>query len=166
MSSNAKLKAKVFKGKPRKTNKMPKMTVLAAYGGVFCSHRFGYRQWVTKLLSHHPRRIHRLPMQLRRQTPLSSPIASTESSGKPAVDEIVANDVAAHLAEQTNMPVSSYVANMSVSLAAKDYFSLIAVLSVTSKRSTPITWPSSVNTRTCHLPAGLPGKFCLCVHAQ
>ena len=33
-------------------------------------------------------------------------------------------------------------------------------------RGAPITCPSSVNTRTCHLPAGLPGKFCLWVQAR
>lgn len=50
---------------------------------------------------------------------VQSPVATPES-GTPSVDQLVATNVAAGLAEQTNMPVSAYVANMSQSLAAKD----------------------------------------------
>lgn len=46
----------------------------------------------------------------------TTPVANTD---KPSVDEIMATDVAANLAEQTNMPVAANVANLSVSLAAK-----------------------------------------------
>ena len=41
------------------------------------------------------------------------------SLDKPSVDELVATDIAANLAEQTNMPVAPNVANLSVSLTAK-----------------------------------------------
>ncbi len=50
------------------------------------------------------------------QTPQAAPVASVDA---PSVDEVMATDVAANLAEQTNMPVANNVANLSVSLAAK-----------------------------------------------
>lgn len=99
------------------------MTVLAAYGGVFALIvsviAVGYQppQPSSSTAS--------VANAAAPQSPIVSPVASTDTS-KPAVDEIVANDVAAHLAEQTNMPVSSYVANMSVSLAAKSALAQIS----------------------------------------
>lgn len=39
---------------------------------------------------------------------------------KPSVDQIIATDVASKLAEETNMAIATNVANLSVSLAAKD----------------------------------------------
>ncbi|MDB5183889.1 MAG: hypothetical protein JWO07_570 [Candidatus Saccharibacteria bacterium] len=112
-SSNDRLKHQVFKRVTnRKTNKMPKMTVFAAYGGVFAL--------IVSVIA-----VGYQPPQPTSAAPaaaavaLQSPVV-TPSTGQPAVDELVATDVAATLAEQTNMPVSSYVANMSVSLAAKD----------------------------------------------
>lgn len=50
------------------------------------------------------------------QTPQTAPISSADA---PSVDEVMATDVAANLAEQTNMSVANNVANLSVSLAAK-----------------------------------------------
>jgi surface antigen len=107
------LKQQVLKqAKRRKTNKMPKLTVLAAYGGVFALIvsviAIGYQP---------PQPSNAASVaNAAQQTPLASP---TTAVGAPSVDEQVATDVAANLAEQTNMPVSSYVANLSVSLAAK-----------------------------------------------
>ena len=49
-----------------------------------------------------------------------TPAATPESSSDLSVDEIVATDVALNLAEQTNMAITSNVANLSVSLAAKN----------------------------------------------
>jgi N-acetylmuramoyl-L-alanine amidase len=112
LSSNAALKKQVFsKAKRRKTNKMPKMTVLTAYFGVFIL--------VVSVIS--------VGYQTPQQTGVASPVATVVesptatpvSTEKPSVDELVATNVAANLAEQTNMPVASNVANLSVSLAAK-----------------------------------------------
>jgi surface antigen len=110
------LKQQVFKrATNRKTNKMPKMTVFAAYGGVFAL--------IISVIA-----VGYQPPQPTSAAPaaaavaLQSPVV-TPSTDKPAVDELVATDIASNLAEQTNMPVSSYVANMSVSLAAKDALS-------------------------------------------
>lgn len=118
MSSNAKLKAKVFKrATSRKTNKMPKLPVFAAYGGVFALIvaiiAVGYQPpQPTSSTTVNAANVAAV------QSPIISPVASNDLD-KPAVDEVLANDIAAHLAERTNMPVSSYVASMSVSLAAK-----------------------------------------------
>lgn len=112
MSSNAALRQQVLgKAKRRKTNKMPKLTVLAAYFGVFIL--------VVSVIS--------VGYQSPKQTGIAAPVANAVesptatpvSTEKPSVDELVATDVAANLAEQTNMPVATNVANLSVSLAAK-----------------------------------------------
>jgi len=93
---------------------MPKMTVLAAYGGVFALIvsviAIGYQP-------PQPTTSANAASSAVVQTPVASPDAN---SGQPAVDELEATNIAANLAQQTDMPVSSYVASMSVSLAAKD----------------------------------------------
>lgn len=88
------------------------MTVLLAYGGIFAL--------VISIIAvgYQPPQPSVAGVSVANaaaQTPVATPDAL-----KPSVDELVANDIAANLAEQTNMPVSSYVANMSLSLAAKD----------------------------------------------
>ena len=92
---------------------MPKLTVVAAYGGIFAL--------IVSIIA--------VGYQPPQQTPLSSavanattqsPVATPTTPEKPSVDELVATDVAANLAEQTDMPVATNVANLSVSLAAKD----------------------------------------------
>lgn len=87
------------------------MTVLAAYFGVFIL--------VVSVIS--------VGYQSPKQTGIAAPVANVVdtptatpvSTEKPSVDELVATDVAANLAEQTNMPIATNVANLSVSLAAK-----------------------------------------------
>lgn len=111
MSSNAALKQQVIsKAKRRKTKTMPKMTVLAAYFGVFVlivsTIAVGYQT---------PQPAGTSPVANAVQAPTASPV----SSSAPSVDELVANDVASNLAEQTNMSIATNVANLSVSLAAK-----------------------------------------------
>lgn len=49
-----------------------------------------------------------------------TPAATPESADQLSVDEVVATDVALNLAQQTNMAVAPNVANLSVSLAAKN----------------------------------------------
>ncbi len=51
------------------------------------------------------------------QTPVATPDSIDD---QPSIDKIIATDVAANLAEQTNMPVAPNVANLSVSLAVEN----------------------------------------------
>lgn len=97
----------------RKTSKhksIPKLSVFATYAGVFVLIvsiiSIGYRQ---------PQQIEAASVS---QTP-DTTASSTVNVDKPSVDELVATDVAANLAEQTNMSIAANVANLSVSLAAK-----------------------------------------------
>jgi len=90
---------------------MPKMTVLAAYGGVFV---FIVSVIAVGYQSPQPTGTDSVASAIQQ-----SPTATPDSIDKPSVDEIVATDVAANLAEQTHMSVASNVANLSVSLAAK-----------------------------------------------
>jgi surface antigen len=92
----------------RKTKNTPKLSVLAGYAGVFVLIisiiAVGYRP---------PQSIEAASVS---QTPQTAPVSTADA---PSVDEVMATDVAANLAEQTNMPVANNVANLSVSLAAK-----------------------------------------------
>ena len=92
----------------RKSKNRPNLSALAAYAGVFVLIisiiAVGYRP---------PQSIEAASVS---QTPQTAPISSADA---PSVDEVMATDVAANLAEQTNMPVANNVANLSVSLAAK-----------------------------------------------
>lgn len=56
------------------------------------------------------------------QVSVSNLVATDDTSDveSPSVDQIVATDVAASLTERANLPIASSVANMSVSLAAKN----------------------------------------------
>lgn len=95
---------------------MPKMTVLAAYGGVFALIvsviAVGYQppQPSSSTAS--------VANAAASQSPFVSPIATTDTS-KPSVDEIVATDVALNIAKESNMPIASNIANLSISLAVK-----------------------------------------------
>lgn len=92
----------------RKRKNTPKLSVFAAYTGIFVLIvsiiAVGYRP---------PQAIEAASIS---QTPQTAPVSSVDA---PSVDEIMATDVAANLAEQTNMTIANNVANMSVSLAAK-----------------------------------------------
>ncbi len=99
------------KAKRRKTNKTPKLSVMAAYFGVFV--------FVVSIITvgyQAPQQSTDTPVALATETPSTSPASRADVS----VDQLVATDVAANLAEQTNMPVAANVANLSVSLAAKN----------------------------------------------
>lgn len=103
----------ISRGKRRKTNKMPKLTVLAVYGGVFALIvsviAAGYQTPQPTAVTSS------IVNAVSTQTPTTTP----DAPDKPSVDELVATDIASNLAEQTNMPVATNVANLSVSLAAK-----------------------------------------------
>lgn len=96
----------------RKTNQRPKKTVIAAYIGVFA--------FVISIIAvgYQP------PQPAKSNSSVSSVAVSPQDASslpdKPSVDELVATDVASKLAEATNMAIATNVANLSVSLAAKD----------------------------------------------
>lgn len=109
-ASNAQLRQQVFaRDKHPKTKHTLKLPVFAAYAGIFVLIvsivAIGYRQ---------PQ-----AMEVASVTQADSSASPTVNLDKPSVDELVATDVAANLAEQTNMSVAANVANLSVSLAAK-----------------------------------------------
>jgi surface antigen len=109
-SSNARLRQQVLSRTKHRKTKMPKMTVLAAYGGIFVLIvsviAVGYQ-------APEPAGTPAVASAIQ------SPVATPDSIDKPSVDEIVATDIAANLAEQTNMSIATNVANLSASLAAK-----------------------------------------------
>lgn len=110
IASNAELRQQVFARDkhPKKNKNTPKLSVFAAYAGVFVLIvsiiSIGYRQ---------PQSIEAASVQTTADAP------ATVNIDKPSVDEVVATDVAANLAEQTDMWVAKNVANLSVSLTAK-----------------------------------------------
>ncbi len=109
-ASNAQLRQQVFaRDKHPKTKHTLKLPVFAAYAGIFVLIvsivAIGYRQ---------PQ-----AMEVASVTQADSSVSPNVNLDKPSVDELVATDVAANLAEQTNMSVAANVANLSVSLAAK-----------------------------------------------
>jgi surface antigen len=89
------------------------MTVFAAYGGVFAL--------IVSVIAvgYQPPQPNAASGAVANAA-VQAPQASPEVSDNPSVDELVATDVASHLAEQTNMSVATNVANLSISLAAKD----------------------------------------------
>lgn len=113
MSSVVRLKDKFISSKKRRKTNKPKLSVFAAYGGVFV---LIVSVVITGYQSPEPATAGNSVANAATQ----SPVATPDSAGTPSVDDLVATDVAASLAEQTNMPVSAYVTNMSQSLAAKD----------------------------------------------
>jgi surface antigen len=111
------LKDKILSGnKNRKTNKRPNMTVFAAYGGVFLI--------IVSIITvgYQPPQPSAGNSSVANAT-ANTPTITPDSADRLSVDEIVATDVALNLAEQTNMAVAPNVANLSVSLAAKNELS-------------------------------------------
>lgn len=101
--------------KRRKTTQRPKVTVIAAYFGVFA--------FIVSLIAvgYQP------PQQSKSTSSVSSVAVANQSTAvipdKPSVDELVATDVASKLAEEANMAIATNVANLSVSLAAREELS-------------------------------------------
>lgn len=109
-AANVQLKQQVFgRTKHSKHKSTPKLSVFAAYAAVFTVIvsvvAIGYRQ---------PQ-----PSEVASVNPTATNSNPGVNLEKPSVDELVATDVAANLAEQTNMSVAANVANLSMSLAAK-----------------------------------------------
>lgn len=114
-ASTAALKQQVFAQhrKGRKAKGMPKSSAVAAYTGVFLLVislvAIGYRP---------PQSYD----ELANATEATNAASQTPvlSSNKPSVDQMVAVNLAANLAETTDMPVAPILANLSVTMTAKN----------------------------------------------
>lgn len=113
-ATTAELKQQVFarhlKKRERKTG--PQSTTIAAYVGVFLlimtMVAIGYQP---------PQKMDSIANAAGTQ-PLSSANAPVTTSA-PSVDQVVAANIAANIAERANLPIATSVANLSVSLAAE-----------------------------------------------
>jgi surface antigen len=92
----------------KETKSMPKSTTIAAYVGVFLlimsMVAIGYQP---------PQKIDTVANAASTQLPTS------DTPATPSVDQLVATNVAAGIAERANLPIASNVANLSVSLSAE-----------------------------------------------
>jgi surface antigen len=89
------------------------MTVFAAYGGVFAL--------IVSVIAvgYQPPRSSSVSSSVANAA-VQAPVVTPDAVNSPSVDELVATDVAANLAEEANMAIATNVANLSVSLAAKN----------------------------------------------
>lgn len=107
------MKEKFLPSKKRRKTNRPKLSVFAAYGGVFVL--------IISVITtgYQPPQPASTGVSVANAA-VQSPITTPSVISAPSVDDLVATDVAANLAKQTNMPISAYVTNMSQSLAAID----------------------------------------------
>ncbi len=107
------MKKQLFSSKKRRKTNRPKLIVLTAYGGVFTL--------IVSVIAvgYQPPQPIAADSTATASAVVQTPLATPDTS-KPTVDELVASDVAVNLAVQTNMAIAPNVANLSVSLAAKD----------------------------------------------
>lgn len=111
-SSIARVRGKILSRKTHRTSKRPKMSVFAAYGSVFA---FIVSVIAVGYQPPQPTSTSSAVITAATQTPTSTPDVFENTS----VDELVATDVAAKVAEETDMFVATNVVNLSVSLEAK-----------------------------------------------
>lgn len=108
--STAELKQQVFaqhKKISRKNRSMPKTSAIAVYAGVFA------------LVVSFVAVGYRAPERVSGAASLAQTQSTPVTIDQPSIDQLVATNIAADLAESTNLPVAANVANLSVSLAAK-----------------------------------------------
>jgi surface antigen/LysM repeat protein len=111
-SSITRLREKLSSQKTHRKSKRPKMSVFAAYGGVFA---FIVSVIAVGYQPPQPTTASSAVVTAAAKTPASTPDVFENVS----VDELVATNVAAKVAEETDMFVATNVVNLSVSLEAK-----------------------------------------------
>lgn len=94
----------------KKSKGMPKSTTIAAYAGVFL-----LIMSVVAIGYQPPQKVDSIANAV--DTPTASNIAS--QSTQPSVDQLVATNIAAGIAERADLPIKDNVANLSVSLSAE-----------------------------------------------
>jgi surface antigen/LysM repeat protein len=116
LDTTAELKQQVFarhQKTARKRRGGPKSTTVAAYVGVFLliitMVAIGYQP---------PQKIDSVANAAETQ-PSTANNASATATDQPSVDQLVATNVAAGIAESADLPIASNVANLSISLAAE-----------------------------------------------
>lgn len=110
-ASTAQLKQQVFarhKANARRGKMTPKSTTIAAYTGVFLlimsMVAIGYQP---------PQKMETVA------NAVETPNLSTPAAPQPSVDQLVATNVAAGIAERAELPIATNVANLSISLTAE-----------------------------------------------
>lgn len=154
-ATTAELRKQVF---PRrlagssKRKSMPKSTTVAAYAGVFLlvisMVAIGYQP---------PQKIDSVA------NAVSVPTASTTTQPSVSVDQLVATNVAAGIAERANLPVAPDIANLSVSLAAESQLTTTSSTDVISK---PQIIEPTANNDTIKTYTAKPGDTAETVAAQ
>lgn len=98
----------------RKRRNGPKSTTIAAYAGVFLliitMVAIGYQP---------PQKIDNVANAVDTSSVASNAASSSVKTDQPSVDQLVATNVAAGIAESTDLPIATNVANLSVSLTAE-----------------------------------------------
>ena len=120
----------------RKKSNAPSASKIAAYAGAFlllvAVVAIGYES---------PKQVSSQVALVGNQTP-QAPAAATDDVA-PSVDQVVATDVAADLASRANLPIATNVANMSISLAAKNDLAQTDASAITKPQ---IIQPNSTRT--------------------
>lgn len=101
-------------GKKRRKTNRPKLSVIAAYSGVFVL----LVSFVN--IGYQPPKPTASDSNLASQSPLVAPsVTPTPEASKSSVDELVATNIATNIAESSNMMVSPILMNMEVDLEIK-----------------------------------------------
>ena len=117
LDATAELKQQVFARHQKNTHRRrggPKSTTIAAYVGVFLliitMVAIGYQP---------PQKIDSVANAANTQASALAGASTAVSTDQPSVDQLVATNVAAGIAESADLPIASNVANLSISLTAE-----------------------------------------------
>ncbi|HMH70022.1 MAG TPA: CHAP domain-containing protein [Candidatus Saccharimonadales bacterium] len=112
-AATAELKQEVFarhKNGSKKAKGMPKSTTIAAYAGVFLL--------VMSIVAVGYQPPQKMDSVANAAVPAQS-TTSTTAADQPSVDQLVATNIAAGIAERADLPIATNVANLSLSLSAE-----------------------------------------------
>jgi len=123
-TTTAELRQQVFASHTKSATKakgMPKSTTIAAYVGVFLlimsMVAIGYQP----------------PQKIDTVANAATQLPTADTNATPSVDQLVATNVAAGIAERANLPIATNVANLSVSLSAESELAAQSTSNVISK---------------------------------
>ncbi len=123
-TTTAELRQQVFARHAKSAHRakgMPRSTTIAAYVGVFLlimsMVAIGYQP----------------PQKIDTVANAATQLPTADTNATPSVDQLVATNVAAGIAERANLPIATNVANLSVSLSAESELAAQSTSSVISK---------------------------------